>query len=93
MSTFDRNSRYVKHATVYAATDRRGRKVQTLSPAEIPLPRELGEHLRKDGQRLDHLAAHYLSDPTAFWRIARLNDAMGAEVLAERRRIKIPRRE
>lgn len=93
MSTFDRNSRYVKYASVYKATDRRGREVQALTPAEIPMPRELGEHLRKDGQRLDHLAAHYLNDPTAFWRIARLNDAMGAEVLAERRRIKIPVRD
>jgi hypothetical protein len=90
MSTFDRNSRYVKYAKVYQTTDRRGRPVQALGPAEIPDQRELGEHLRKDGQRLDHLAAHYLDDPTAFWRIAKINDAMSADVLIDRRRIRIP---
>ncbi len=93
MSRFDRNSRYVRYARVYRATDRQGREVQALSPAEIPPGRELGEHLRRDDQRLDHLAAHYLGDPTAFWRIARLNDAMGAELLDERRRLRIPRKE
>lgn len=90
MSRFDKNSRYVKHAKVYRTTDHKGREVQALSPAEIPEQQELGEHLRRDGQRLDHLAGHYLGDPTAFWRIARINDALCPDVLTQRRRLKIP---
>lgn len=90
MARFDRTSRYVKYARTFAATDRKGREVLALTPAELPVERELGEHLRRDEQRLDHLAAHYLDLPTGFWRIARLNDAMAPDVLAQRRRLKIP---
>lgn len=90
MSVFDKSSRYVKYASVYLATDRNGRLVQALTPAEIPPARELGEHLRRDGQRLDHLAAHYLNNPTGFWRIANINDAMSADVLSDARVIRIP---
>lgn len=90
MSTFDSNSRYVRFAKVYRATDRRGREVQALTPADIPAEREMGEHLRREGQRLDHLAARYLNDATGYWRLARLADAMSADVLAQAPRIKIP---
>ena len=90
MSTFDANSRYVRFAKVYRAVDRRGREVQALSPAEIPPERELGEHLRREGQRLDHLAARYLDDPTGYWRLARHGDAMSADVLAQAPKIRIP---
>lgn len=90
MSNFDQNSRYVKHAQVYATTDRQGREVQALTPAEIPPQRELGEHLRRDGQRLDHLAARYLDDAMGYWRLAAHNDAMSADVLTEAPRILIP---
>ncbi len=90
MSTFDRNSRYVKFAGTYMTTDREGRAVLAVTPAALPVERELGEHLRRDEQRLDHLAAHYLADPTAFWRIARINDSLTPDVLAQRRRLKIP---
>lgn len=92
MSTFDKNSRYVKHAQTYMTTDRKGREVRALTSAALPTEPELGEHLRRDEQRLDHLAAHYLSDPTHFWRIAQLNDAMSPDVLAQRRRLKIPQK-
>lgn len=90
MSTFGRNSRYVKYAQTYMTTDRKGREVLAITPAELPVEPELGEHLRRDEQRLDHLAAHYLSNPTGFWRIARINDAITPDVLAQRRRLKIP---
>lgn len=92
MSTFDRKSRYVKHAQTYHVTDRNGRDVLAVTPAELPQTPELGEHLRRDGQRLDHLAAHYLADPAGFWRIARINDAMSPDVLSQRRRLKIPQK-
>jgi hypothetical protein len=90
MSVFDKSSRYLKYADVYLVTYRKGRAVQALGPAEIPATRELGEHLRRDGQRLDHLAAHYLNDPTGYWRIANFNDAMSADVLTDARVIRIP---
>jgi hypothetical protein len=90
MSRFDKNSRYVKYSDVYLTTDKQGREVMAVTPAELPSEPELGEHLRRDEQRLDHLAAHYLSNPTGFWRIARANDAMTPDVLAQRRRLKIP---
>ena len=70
MAVFDDKSRYVRFASVYAATDRRGRQVQALTPAFVPPQNKLGEHLRRDGQRLDHLANFYLGDPNGFWRIA-----------------------
>ena len=90
MSRFERNSRYVKYADVYLVTDRKGREIMAVTPAELPKEQELGEHLRRDEQRIDHLAAHYLANPTGFWRIARANDAICPDVLAQRRQLKIP---
>ncbi|HKB42677.1 MAG TPA: hypothetical protein VKD72_39980 [Gemmataceae bacterium] len=62
----------------------------------IPLPvgRPLaGYHQRREGQRLDHLAAHYLNDPTGFWKLCDANGAMVPDALAARERIGIPRKE
>jgi hypothetical protein len=50
----------------------------------------LGEHLHREGQRLDHLANFYLQDPNGFWRIADINDAMLPDALAETDIVKIP---
>jgi hypothetical protein len=52
----------------------------------------MGVHLRRQGQRLDHLAHRYLDDPTGFWRICELNDVMHAEMLSEALEIDIPER-
>ncbi len=90
MSIFDPKSRYVKHATVATATDRRGRKVSCLTPALVPPQTELGKHRLKQGQRLDHLANHYLNDPAGFWRVAELNQAMTAEAALDNALVKIP---
>ena len=68
MAVFDDNSRYVRFASIYTATDRRGRTVQALTAALVPPQTKLGEHLRQDGQRLDHLAAFYLGDPNEIGR-------------------------
>lgn len=65
--------------------------------ARLPLPpapeRVLlrGFHQREDGQRLDHLANHYLNDPTAFWRLCDANDSVVPDALAVRALIGIPR--
>ena len=90
MSTFDKNSRYAKYSQTYSAKDKSGRVVQVLTPAKIPQQNVLGEHLTKQGHRLDHLAAHYLSDPMGYWSIAYLGDAMSADVLTNLPQIKIP---
>jgi len=90
MPLFDEKSRYVKNASTYEATDRRGRRVAALTVANQPVQTLLGEHLRKEGQRLDHLANFYLQDPNGFWRIAELNDAMLPDGLAEIDSVKIP---
>jgi hypothetical protein len=90
MAQFDPKSRYVKYATVYATTDRRGRTVNALTPALVPPQTELGLHRRKQGQRIDHLAAFYLKDPNAFWRLCAANGVMLPEALTERDLITIP---
>jgi len=88
---FDPKSRYA-NLKPYEVTDRRGRKVVV-----VPVPKEPGEvsagiHLRREGQRLDHLAAKYLDDPAGFWRICELNNVMLPEALSEVQEIQIPRR-
>jgi hypothetical protein len=90
MAIFDAKSRYVKNASIYEVTDRRGRSVAALMVADKPVQTLLGEHLRKEGQRLDHLANFYLQDPDAFWRICELNDVMLPDALAEADIVKIP---
>lgn len=90
MSIFQSNSRYIKYATLGTAVDRRGRTVACLSPARLPAQVELGKHRRKEGQRLDHLADHYLGDSTVFWRIAFQNDAITADQIADAPFISIP---
>ena len=89
MAVFDKKSRY-KNASIYEATDCRGRRVPALTAADRPVQTLLGEHLRREGQRLDHLANFYLQDCNGFWRIAQLNDAMLPDALAETDIVKIP---
>jgi hypothetical protein len=50
----------------------------------------LGYHRRTQGQRLDHLAARYLADATAFWRLCDANAAMVPDALAARDLVGIP---
>lgn len=75
---FDRNSRYAK-APTYQTRTPDGREVAAVA---IPLPRSeapAGLHRKLEGDRLDLLAARYLGDPTAFWRLC---DLAGSEVPA-----------
>jgi hypothetical protein len=90
MSIFQSGSRYLKYASLVTAVDRRGRTVTCLTPARLPVQVELGKHRLKAEQRLDHLAQHYLADPTAFWRIAFQNDAMTPDQVAEVEFLSIP---
>lgn len=90
MAIFDQKSRYAKYARVYHTVDRRGRTVAAVTPASIPSQVKLGVHRRKQGQRLDHLAAFYLQDANGFWRIAALNQVMLPEALSDAALVEIP---
>ncbi len=86
---FDPNSRY-RGVAGYTAIDRRGRMVTVIPAPDRPVQALLGLHRRIDGQRLDHLAFHYLADPAGYWRICELSDVMLPDALAEARDIPIP---
>lgn len=89
MSLFDEKSRYAGIQTVLAK-DARGRTVEMVPPAPAPEQELRGRHLRRQGERADHLAAYYLNDAAGYWRIAEINDAMTAEVLSELCEVQIP---
>lgn len=88
---FSANSRYAKQTT-YTATTSDGRQVQAvtlpLPPQSVPLA---GFHPRPAGERLDLIAARFLGDPTAFWRLCDSNNTPVADALAARPRVGIPR--
>ena len=88
---FDEKSRY-RNLEPYRVTDRSGRIVPVVPVPGAPGEKQLGFHVRVQGQRLDHLANHYLGDPAGFWRICELNDVMLPEALGEAREIAIPRK-
>ena len=61
----------------------------------IPLPvaaPPIGFHRRQAGNRLDLVAARYLGDATAFWRLCDANKSMVPDALAARELIGIPPR-
>jgi hypothetical protein len=86
---FDPKSRYAP-LLPYPVVDRRGRVVSVVPVPPKPRQALLGFHKLRQGQRLDHLAFHYLEDPAGFWRICELADAMLAEALTEAHDIPIP---
>ena len=90
MARFGPTSRYLRYAEAAVTTDETGRETVFVTPARVPDAAELGAHHLRGGQRLDHLAAHYLDDPTAFWAIASHNRAMTAEAALAHRSLRIP---
>jgi hypothetical protein len=52
-----------------------------------------GFHRRAQGQRLDLIAARFLSDATAFWRLCDASGAAAADALAARDLVAIPVKE
>lgn len=82
-------SRYLNLAS-YSVTKTDGAVV---SATRLPLPAQtplLGYHRRLQGERLDLIASHYLSDATAFWRLCDNNNTMGPDALGARDLIGIP---
>lgn len=88
---FDSSSRFADAGT-YAVTDRRGRTVTVVTPAEPVGSNLLGYHERRADERLDLLAGRYLRDPTQWWRICDEADVMLPESLSQALEIPIPRR-
>ncbi len=87
---FAPNSRYAGLAT-YTVTTPDGRVIVA---TRLPLPNPIqlaGYHRRITGDRLDLLAARYLKDPTAFWKICDSNNAPAPDALNARDLIGIPR--
>ena len=63
-----------------------GKTVVYLRRRFVPHPERfalLQEHIVKEGDRLDNIAAHYLGDPEQFWRICDANRAMHPDELTE----------
>jgi hypothetical protein len=88
---FNTDSRYIKQP-IYTATTSGGRQL----PAVIlPLPplqgAVVGYHERRNGDRLDLLAARYLADATWFWKVMDANNALCADALTARPLIGIPK--
>jgi hypothetical protein len=54
------------------------------------LPAVLGYYRRNAGDRLDQVAARFLSDPTAFWRVCNANGAMVPDALSARTLVGVP---
>lgn len=86
---FNKKSRY-RNAEQYTLEDRRGRRVRVVAVPDARPQAIRGFHARRQGQRLDHLADHYLNDPAGFWRICDANDAMLPEALSEQAETAIP---
>jgi hypothetical protein len=87
---FASSSRYAQQQT-YTVTTADGRVVTAV---QLPLPQTLilaGYHPRGEGDRLDLLAARYLKDATAFWRLCDANNAPAPDALAARPLIGIPK--
>ena len=88
---FFKGSRYEKTGT-YTVKKPDGRQVQvTILPLPLTNP-VIGFHRRHEGQRLDLIASHYLSDATTFWRLCDANNAFVPDALAAHDLIGIPGR-
>ncbi len=87
---FDRTSRYYGVPTAHRHRPPRAHRRRSCSSPDAPKLQLRGEHLRRQGQRLDHLAGFYFGDPHGYWKIAELADVMHPEALSEARAIPIP---
>lgn len=80
------SSRYATVATTVLVRDN-GTQVEYLRRRFVPHPARfetLAEHTVAEGERLDNLAATYLDDPEAFWRLCDPNRAIRPTELTDR---------
>jgi hypothetical protein len=85
-------SRYAK-ASTYTVRTASGATVTAVRLPIRPRPPIRGFHTRNDTQRPDLIAAHYLGDATAAWRLCDAGDAIAPDALAARALIAIPAEE
>jgi hypothetical protein len=82
-------SRYQTQA-IYQVTSPGG-VLATAVTVPLPIaPALIGFHKRRQGDRLDLVANHYLGDATAFWRVCNANNAMVPDALTTHMLIGIP---
>lgn len=91
---FPPTSRYAGIATAIYGPDS-DRPIIYLRRRFVPPPERLAllrEHVLKQGERLDHIAAAEIGDPELFWRLCDANRALRpAELTAELgRRLRVP---
>lgn len=86
---FAPNSRYYGLPT-YTVILPNGQTVSVTSCAVPSAQTIAGYHPRVAGDRLDLLAARYLSDPTVFWKLCDANNAPAPDALAAADLIGIP---
>ncbi len=89
---FRPNSRYAAAGTYTFRTARNQEVTATRLPIR-PVPAARGVHPRTEGQRLDHVANHFLADATAFWRLCDATETIAPDALAARERIVIPKKD
>lgn len=89
---FSPKSRYANAGT-YSAPTLRGTLVKAVRLPIRSQPPVRGIHPITEGQRPDHVAAHYLDDATAFWRLCDASETVAPDALAARERIVVPKKE
>lgn len=88
---FFKGSRYEK-APIVVVTREDGAHIVAVRPLRRPAPPVALMHTRHEGERLDHIAARFLADPTAFWRLCDAANAMSAEALGAHQTVPVPKR-
>ncbi len=86
---FAANSRYYG-LTPYTASTAAGQNIVAIPLPLATAPALAGYYQRPAGERLDLVAARFLADPTAFWRLCDANNAMVPDALAARPTVGIP---
>jgi hypothetical protein len=81
-------SRYAQVATDALTVVRNGLPIQIAFLKRRFFPPVAGQvsfikHIVRQGDRIDNVTAKYLTDPTAFWRLADFNVVFRAEELTE----------
>jgi hypothetical protein len=89
---FSANSRYAK-AAIYTARAGRGTTVTAVRLPVRPHPGVRRVHRRDDTQRLDLVAAHYLGDASASWRLCDASGTLAPDALAARALVAVPAKE
>lgn len=86
---FDQNSRYYGIETVtqiVSDSDGLPRELRYVKRRFLPNGANmtvLAEHTVQQNERLDNITARYLGDPTLFWRLCDVNNAMRPDELTE----------